>query len=62
MDPLSAEANGAVPDSGPLAVPFPNDWEEALGAERRKPYFKALNDFLSCIVSSNPSLACLESP
>jgi pimeloyl-ACP methyl ester carboxylesterase len=25
-------------------------------------YSKALNDFLSCIVSSNPSLACLESP
>src|SRR3954452_620819 len=25
-------------------------------------YRKALNDFLSCIVSSNPSLACLESP
>jgi pimeloyl-ACP methyl ester carboxylesterase len=25
-------------------------------------YHDALNDFLSCIVSSNPSLACLESP
>ncbi|MCI0573711.1 MAG: uracil-DNA glycosylase [Myxococcaceae bacterium] len=45
MDQLSPQEAG-LPAQSPLSRPLPHDWEEALAAERRKPYFKALSDFL----------------
>jgi uracil-DNA glycosylase len=41
MDQLSADT---APSE--LDAPFPNEWEEALQAERDKPYFRVLRDFL----------------
>lgn len=48
MDPLSLDSTApALTPDGSLAAPFPHDWEEALGGERRKPYFRTLSSFLA---------------
>jgi uracil-DNA glycosylase len=49
MDQLSLDTTSRHAASAPTeAMPtLPHDWEEALGEERRKPYFRTLSDFLT---------------